>query len=260
MNLKTFGFSVFLILLGLSITAQPIYISRGIAGNDHDRKHPLEDALTYGFAGVSAEVSLKKNGTVVCGSNLLKEIYLKPLFNLTEEGKKEVYSGRVDEFLIILTVTSDMDETIKAIETELKAYETMLTKFENGFPTKGKVRIILAGKPGNAIESAITPTLVCFEEVFDKTKKTPDGDFITSAGLYYKKVYDWKGSGNMPNMQYHSLNSMIKVAQKSGRLVRLFAIPEENNAFDIFLSAGADYLEVNDLEKFASYWRNKPKY
>jgi hypothetical protein len=259
MNLP-FRIVLLCLIVSTTISAQAIYISRGIAGNDHNRKNPLEDALTYGFAGVSAEVSLKKNGTVVCGSNLLKDIYLKPLFKLTDEGKKEVYTGRIDEFLVILTLTSDPDETIKAIEAELKPFESMLTKFENGVPTKGKVRIILAGKPGNAIVSGITPSLLCFEEVFDKTNKLPDSDFATTAGVYYKKVYDWKGVGNMPNMQYHSLNSMIKVAQKSGRLVRMFAIPEESTAFDIFYGAGADYLEVQNREKFASYWRNKPKY
>jgi hypothetical protein len=166
----------------------------------------------------------------------------------------------MDEFLVILTLNSDAEETIQALQAELQAFERMLTHFENGVPKKGKVRIILAGKSGTIIESTFTPTLFCFEEVFDKTRKVPDGDFITTAGLYYKKVYDWKGIGNMPNMQYHSLNSMIKVAQKAGRLVRIYAIPEEANAFDIFYSAGADYLEVSDLEKFAAYWRNKPKY
>jgi hypothetical protein len=248
------------LLVSTTLSAQPIYISRGISGNDHKQKHPLDDALSYGFAGVSAEVSLKKNGELVCGSVSLKDTYLKPLFKRTDEGKKEVYSGRIDEFLLILTLNSDADETIRAIEKELRPFEPMLTRFENGIPSKNKVRIILAGKTGNPVETTVVPQLLCYEEVFDKTKKTPDGDFITTAGLYYKKVYDWKGVSNMPNMQYHSLNSMIKVAQKTGRLVRLYAIPELPNAYDIFYSAGADYLEVTDLAAFAVYWRNRPHY
>jgi len=252
--------SLLLLFISSAIFAQPIYISRGISGNDHKQKHPLEDALSYGFAGVSAEVGLKKNGEVVCGSNSLKDTYLKPLFKLTDEGKKEVYSGRIDEFLIILTLDSDPDETIRAIEKELMPFTSMLTRFENGIPTKNKVRIIIAGKHGNPVETIVVPQLLCYEEVFDKTKKIPEGDFITTSGLYYKKVYDWKGASNMPNMQYHSLNSMIKVAQKTGRLVRLYAIPEVPNAYDIFYSAGADYLEVTDLAAFATYWRNKPHY
>jgi hypothetical protein len=53
---------------------------------------------------------------------------------------------------------------------------------------------------------------------------------------------------------------MIKVTQKAGRKVRLYDIPEVPNAFDLFLNAGADYLQVNDINKFVTYWRNRKPY
>jgi hypothetical protein len=242
------------------LSAQPAYIARAIAGNDHDRKKPLHEALENGFAGITAELSLKKDGNLYCGSKLLSEKYLKPAKKLISERKGNIYLERTEEFIMVFELRSDDMETVKALEKELGPYSEILSSKGSDGINKKAIRLIITGKNGNTPEYISSSAFVFTEVPFNKTSPDDASIFKSTAGMRFKKVYDWNGNGSMPNMQYHSFSSMIKVAQKSGRKVRVYDIPEVPNAFDLFLNAGADYLQVNDLDNFVTYWRNRKPY
>ncbi len=161
---------------------------------------------------------------------------------------------------MIFELRSDDMETIKALEKVIEPFKEMLSSRESGEIQARAVRLIVTGKNGNTPEYISSSKYIFTEVPFNKTIPSEASVFTGTAGMRFKKVYDWNGNGSMPNMQYHSFNSMIKVAQKSGRRVRVFDIPELPNAFDLFLNAGADYLQVNDIGGFVTYWRNRKPY
>ncbi|MEX1189160.1 MAG: hypothetical protein WED33_07865 [Bacteroidia bacterium] len=260
MNVKG-GFTAFLIIFSLAyLSAQPAYISKAIAGNDHQRKKPLTEALENGFAGITADLNLKKNGNLYSGSDLFKDIYLEKAKKLVQERKGNLYQGRTEEFIMVLELLSDEKETLEALEKELSSFVEILSSKSSGGIEKKAIRLVVSGKNGSAL-GYISPSPYIFTEVpFNKTTPGDASAFIGTTSMRFKKVYDWNGSGSMPNMQYHSFSSMIKVAQKSGRKVRLFDIPEIPNAFDLFINAGADYIQVDDIDKFVTYWRNRKPY
>lgn len=260
MSMKIQYILFFIIFQSILLSAQPAYISRAISGNDHARKKPLHEALENGFAGISAELNMKKDGKLYCGSDLLSKKYLELAKKLIFERKGNIYLGRTEEFLMVFELRSDEVETVKALEKELNSYSEILSsKTQNGIDYKA-IRIILVGKNGQIPEYISTSPYIFTEIPFNKTTPDDASFFNGTAGMRFNKVYDWNGNGIMPNMQYHSLSSMIKVTQKAGRKVRLYDIPEVPNAFDLFLNAGADYLQVNDINKFVTYWRNRKPY
>jgi hypothetical protein len=161
---------------------------------------------------------------------------------------------------VILELNSDPILLLPALEKELESYADILSE-KNGNVVKRKaVRICITGKalkePGWTIRS---PYVFLIDE-FNKPGTTGTDEFYTLALLNFKRVYDWNGVNNMPNMQYHSLSSLMKVAHKAGRRVYMTDIPSSTNSWDIFLGAGADYLEVTDLEAFVTFWRNRKTY
>lgn len=242
------------------IIGQSVYIDRAIAAADHERKRPLAEAIEYGFNGVSAEIELKKDGKLYCGSGTFRERYLEPLMVRSNNGQAFIHPEHTDEFLLFLEVTSDSSTTYAALKKELEPYHAMLTSFEGSRKTKKPVRLVLSGKVPHQVIYSETVRRVFCEDMANKLDQSHDGTYCTVASLKMKKLFDWKGEGTMPNMAYHSLGSYMKNAHKLGRWVRVYDLPEIPNAFDIIYEAGADYLEIKDLKSFSEYWKKRKPY
>jgi hypothetical protein len=249
-----------LICLSGILSAQGLFIDKAFSANDHLRKKPLIEALEYGFNGVSAEVELKKDGKLYCGSSLLKEAYLNPLRLRTNNGETFVHSDHTDEFILFLEVISDSNATYTALMKELDDYHPMMTSYDGKIRSKKSIRVVIGGKVPHLKMYEQTQRWIFAEEVITKLDYSHDGSFCSLASLRMKKLFDWKGDGTMPNMQYHSLGSYMKNAHKVGRWVRVYDLPELPNAFDIIYGAGADFLEIKDLKSFAEYWKNRSPY
>lgn len=251
------------ILLFVSISnihAQAVYIAHGIAADDHKQKKPLENAISYGFAGVSVELGLKKDGSLKCGSHDLENDYLKSLEELSIKNAGNIYKGNPEEFILVLKIDGDEKEIIDQLEKSLPKYKDILSSKTGNSIVKRPVRLILAKERSKPFDFK-TNSIYIFQEVpFDNVPQNDTGAFNGLAGLYYKKIYDWKGNGAMPNMQYHSFSSLVKVAHKAGKKVRIYDFPEVENAYELFISTGADYLEVKNLKAFEAFSRKKKKY
>jgi hypothetical protein len=249
----------FLLFLGLQIfvNGQSVYIDKALSANDHKRKTPLFDAINLGFNGVSVELKLKKNGELYCGNNTLKELYLEPLKLKSENGIKNIHPTHTDEFIIFLKIVSDSNSTFEALLKEIEPYKDILTSFEGTKRIKKPVRIIIGGYvPFSKIFNSDKRFLFAEESAL-KLDYSKDQTFTYLAGLSLKNNYNWKGEKNMPNMEYMSLITHVKSAHKAGRLVRLYDIPELPNAFDILYGSGIDFIEINDITGFATYWQNR---
>jgi hypothetical protein len=249
----------FLLFLGLhfSLNAQSAFIDKALSANDHKRKNPLFDAINLGFNGISAELKLKKNGELYCGNKTLKEVYLEPLKLKSENGNKNIHPTHTDEFIFYLKIVSDSNTTFEALLKEIEPYQNLLTSFEGTKRIKKPVRIVIGGNiPYSKIFSSSKRYLFAEESVL-KLDNSKDETFTPLAGLSLKNNYTWKGEKNMPNMEYMSLITHVKNAHQAGRLVRLYDIPELPNAFDILYGSGIDFIEIDDLNTFSSYWQKR---
>jgi hypothetical protein len=64
----------------------------------------------------------------------------------------------------------------------------------------------------------------------------------------------------MPNMQYHSFVTRVKLTKKAGKKVVLSNYPDRENAIEIILKTGVDYLLVDDIPDFVKFWENRNPY
>lgn len=249
----------FLLFLGLqfSVNGQSVFIDKALSANDHKRKIPLYDAINLGFNGVSVELKLKKNGELYCGNKTLKELYLEPLKLKSENGIKNIHLKHTDEFILFLKIVSDSNSTFEALLKEIEPYKDILYSFEGTRRNKKPVRIVIGGNvPFSKIFSSDKRFLFAEESAL-KLDFSKDETYTFLAGLSFKNTYKWKGEKNMPNMEYMSLITYVKSAHKAGRLVRLYDIPELPNAFDILYGSGVDFIEIEDIISFSTYWQNR---
>ena len=253
--MKRFFLCVLLAIPGI-LSCQE-FISNAISADDHKRKRPLMEALEAGFTGIAADISLSKDGILKCGGKPFEDLYLKPLKSRAEQHSGHIYPARDDEFFLVLTVESDSIASFAALEKVIGIYSELFSRFENGIRSKKAIRLVLSGNvPVNAIVNSTVRW--CFPDENIKLMRTQwDGRFIAMATMNYKKSFDWNGEQNMPNRAYISFISYVKNAHKAGRLVRLQNAPENTNALGIFLEAGVDFIEVEDIPAFVRYWKNR---
>ena len=175
----------------------------------------------------------------------------------SENGNKNIHPTHTDEFIFYLKIVSDSNSTFEALLKEIEPYQNLLTSFEGTKRIKKPVRIVIGGNiPYSKIFSSSKRYLFAEESVL-KLDNSKDETFTPLAGLSLKNNYTWKGEKNMPNMEYMSLITHVKNAHKAGRLVRLYDIPELPNAFDILYGSGIDFIEIDDLNTFSSYWQKR---
>jgi alkaline phosphatase len=250
---------ILLLILGAInvCNSQNAYIPNAIASADHKRAHPLTDALNAGFAGISAEIALNKEGQLKCGSKYLEDLYFKPLLDLAKNNNGWIYPGTPEEFVLFLTIKADSVETYKTLRKLMESYASIITQYTGATRTKKAVRVIISGEiPSSQIQSEST-RFCSLDEPIQKTGKAGGNTAYSFATLNFNKNYNWSGDGNMTNTEYYSMTTFVKLAHKSGRLVRVIRIPEKENAFNLLANAGVDFFEVNDIDNFIRYRRNR---
>ncbi len=249
-----------LVMWPLFSWAQGVYLEKAISAEDHKRKSPLTEALTFQCAGVALKVKVGKDGIIRCGNQTFENLYLKPLEQRVAGNGGNVYEGRTEEFFLFVNVDGDSIQVWQQMQTLCAAYAGMLSGIENGQRKRKAVRIVLSGDvPARQIALSENRYLHV-DENLEKPDARWNGNQIATASLSFGKLYNWNGEGNMPNMQYMGIMGQVKNGHKAGRLVLLRQIPESLNAFSILDGTGADFLEVEDLKLFSTYRKNKKTY
>jgi hypothetical protein len=253
---------IYLVLLFFSfkLEGQTMMIDRAISKDDHKNKIPLQEALNVNFAGVSVKVKIGKDGLIKCDGKLFEDLYLKPLQKRASENNGWIYPGRPDEFFVIVEVNGDSLIAFKAFEKLFDSYSGILSSFIDGKRNKKAVKLVLTGDIPRSKFLETQNKYCTIDEPIQKIDSRYDGNSISISTLNFKKLFNWDGTQNMPNMQYHSFISYLKNSRKAGHLSFVTNIPQNPNAWGIMLEAGADFLEVDDFEAFIVFWRNRKAY
>ena len=207
----------------------------------------------YGYDDSGNLIELNKEGKLMCGKKSFSETYLVPLKARIDQNNGWIYPDKIEEFIVVIDFKSDSNLTYASFEKAIAPFYSMLTTFEANKRSKKAIRIIVTGNvPRNVILN--TEKRYCtLDEPINKINNDIDAMRISMSTINFKKIFDWKGEGSMPNMQYHGYTTYIKLAHKIGRTVRVKNIPENANAIGILSETGVDLIEIKDIQKFLIY-------
>lgn len=249
--------SLFLFLNSFSQTI----LTNAHAHNDYWHARPLFQALDNGFMSVEADCHLvdgsmlvahEKNFTVK--RRTLQRLYLDPLMKRAKENNfKSIYKNGPAEFMLYVEMKSDCEKFIPVLDSVLKNYDSMLTKFVDGRKITGAVRILIDPCGNNSFLQNSNPRYLSFSGNLNDADKKSENDLMPRISFSYRSLLSWKGRGQMPEEEKQKLKNFMQKAHSNGYTVRLWAAGNKKKVWKELVDAGVDWINVDRLKRFRKF-------
>jgi len=73
----------------------------------------------------------------------------------------------------------------------------------------------------------------------------------------YKKYLTWDGTKALKASEKRKFEDLVDEVHKQGKLLRLWASPDNEEVWKFLLENGADIINVDDVSGFRSYYLNR---
>jgi hypothetical protein len=265
MNFKV---SVLLILLIKQsvLFAQNSILVNAHSHNDYKQKHPLHQALSLEFRSIEADIFLVKNELIVShtypifkNKKTLSNLYLQPLFDSVQKNGF-IYKNYPHSIILLIDIKSDAAKTYTALKQELINYKSVLTSVENGKIIERAITIVLSGNKPYAQAIADTNRFMFIDENLLMLKNCRyDSTLCYMASTKYRNVLKWKGKGAISKQEQKRIKALVQLAHQQGKIVRLWAMPKNENVWLYMLNENIDLLNVDDLKRLSNFLLEQKK-
>lgn len=262
--------SFFILLLIISFNlpskAQEIRpIPYAHAHNDYEHDRPLLDALANGFTSIEVDVfaidgelyAYHNRPSLPDPARTLRLLYLEPLQQRIAKHGGQVYSSYSGRFQLMIDIKTEAETTYALIKKQLIEYQNLFQRIENGREIAGPIMVFLSGnRPIETILESDThiAKLDGRPEDLGKGYSTTKMPVISDR---YGKIIKWNGKGRMSKKQRKQLKGLIKSVHKEEKQLRLWAMPEEEEAWQTFLKLGMDWLNADDLGRLQTFHQKR---
>jgi hypothetical protein len=220
--------------------------------------------MQNGYTNIEADVFLHRGNLVVAHVNpyfkahrKLEGLYLKPLLDHISENKGELYTGYGKPITLMIDIKTDANTTYAALEPLLEKYKSILTSYENGKVTPGKVTIVLSGHKPYAMIQAEKKRFAFIDKDLRKTARdTSYANVFEMASCKYSNLISWTGSGTFSSYEQYRLKNYVAMAHKNGEKVRLWASPDNKTVWHELLKCGVDYINTDKLAALKNFLIN----
>lgn len=234
----------------------------GHAHNDYLNKPALFEALESGLISVEADIHLMKGDLYVAHvrplfrnkKRSLDKLYLEPLFNHIQENDGKVYSNYDGPFYLMIDFKNGSVEMYNRLYELLSKYQSMLTTIENGIIKPGAVTVFLSGsRPSEAVLNA-EPKLAFLDGRPGDLEKQIPSELMPVISDHYRNHLRWNGKGEIPEAEALKLRKLVSKVHAEGKKIRLWASPDNSNAWETFQKIGIDLINTDKPTKFAEFF------
>jgi len=251
------------LLLSVSPTgfAQVTPLPNAHAHNDYRHERPLLEALDHGFTSVEADILLIDDELFV-GHDMpsgehqlptLQDAYLEPLQQRVNQYNGQVYPGYDGSFYLMIDIKTEAAPTYARLKEVLVAYQSMLSKTENGTYEPGAVTVFLSGnRPMEQVQQE-SNRLVSIDGRPDDLGQGYSAEFMPVISQHYRAIIDWDGKDPLSRKQRTALEKLTEQAHQEGKKVRLWATPENQLVWQTLLDAGVDLINTDQLDELQQF-------
>lgn len=218
------------------------------AHNDYEHTKPLLDAYANGFRSFEADIHLVGGELYVShrrpkpsAAQTLQALYLQPLDSL---------HGRTDQeerIILLVDIKTDAKATLKKLIEVLTTYPGLFTT-EKSLPF---VQFIISGNRDYPMIMA-TPGL-CIDGRPGDLGKGYSADKVPLISDHYGNWMHWNGKGKPDDAELQKLRTLASRVHAENKKLRLWAIPDREEAWTVLLDAGVDFINTDRLEALNRY-------
>lgn len=234
----------------------------GHAHNDYLNTPALFEALDARLISVEADVHFMKGDLYVAHvrplwrnkKRSLENLYLKPLFDHIEKNSGSVYANYDGPFYLMIDFKGGSVEMYNRLMELLEKYKSVLTIMEDGILKQGAVTMFLSGsRPYEAVVKS-EPKLAFLDGRPSDIGKQISADLMPVISDHYKNHLSWNGKGEISEEQQLKLKELVAKVHAENKKLRLWASPDNANAWKTFQEIGVDLINTDNPKKFADYF------
>ena len=236
-------------------------LPRAHAHNDYEHGRPLLDALEQGFGSVEADVHLVKGELLVAhdaedvqAGRTLAKLYLEPLRERAAKNGGRVYPGG-PSIVLLIDLKTEAEATYRQLKEELKRYEEILTRFTTEGIATNAVTVILSGNRPRATLLAEENRLAAFDGRLSDLGQPWPVSFMPLVSDNWRSHFQWRGEGEFSEAERQKLRAIVERVHAEKRMIRFWATPDAQKAWEALRAAGVDLLNTDDLAGLASFLR-----
>lgn len=226
--------------------------SQAHAHNDYEHQRPLFDALAHGFTSVEADVHLMDGELHVShqrpapsARRTLRALYLAPLDSLCRRGE---FTPLERPFILMVDIKTEATRTVEKLIAELDAYPSLTSP---GSP----VRVVISGNRDYALIRKATGLAIDGRPAdLDKGFSAQEMPLVSD---HFGNVMRWNGKGDPNSSEVEKVRALARRVHAEGKLLRLWAIPDREEAWDLLLDVGVDLINTDRLEALNEFLRRR---
>lgn len=264
--MKISVFIALVFLLNISVVAQQIKtIPVAHSHNDYTRKYPLFDALENGFTSIEIDVFERKGKFLVAHTVLgirknktIEKLYLERLKKIIEANNGTVYADDTTLVEVMIDLKGEWNiEKFKKLEQLFMGYASIFSVYRDGQLEKKAVKLIASGGADINWIKDNNPRIFSKDAGMGDITSNWPSDIIARNSAPYKSYFTWRGKGEMPFKEKEKLVELCRQAKQYNRKLRFWGCPNNEQVWLELLNAGVGWINIDELNKFKSFYWNK---
>lgn len=227
--------------------------------NDYSQPLPFYQAYAQQISSIEADIYItdKVDELLVAhqrnelaNAPTLEESYINPIVSLFKLNNGRAWRGSDKIFVFLIDLKTPADPTLSILLKKLQKYPEVFDPAVNPFA----VRVVISGNRPDADTFNDFPSIISF-----------DGAHINYTPRQMERIYmisynfalfsRWNGQGNLPEDDLKKINELITAAHSLGKPIRFWGSPDNPNAWRVFHEMGIDYINTDQPEVCALFFR-----
>jgi hypothetical protein len=234
-----------------SCTLAQVFHPNAHAHNDYEHPRPLLDALANGFGSVEADIHLIDGELYVSHhrprpseARTLQALYLDPLDSLCKQGVFKLQRP----FILLVDIKTDATHTLEKLNEVLRGYPGLSSP-------DSPVRLVISGNRDYELILK-TPWLGIDGRPKDLGKGYPSKKMPWISDNF-GNVMHWNGKGEPDPSEVEKVRALASRVHAEGKRLRLWAIPDREEAWGVLLDAGVDLINTDRLEALDDFFNRR---
>jgi len=229
------------------------------AHNDYEHSRPLLDALDNGFVSIEADVHLVDNLILVSHDRptdkhrTLEKLYLRPLDSIARKNNAWVYAKYRQPMILMIDIKTPAAETFDALKVCLLKYKDLLSTPSHD----GPVKVVISGNRSLRSIQSDTDHLTSIDGRPEDLGHKFSAAEMPVVSESYQKVTGEKSSFMPSKESLSRINDLAARVHAEGKKLRLWAIPDNEKAWQALLDAGVDIINTDKLQELHTYLTTK---